>query len=520
MRFKINSKIINITNRTKSLNYTDFLSRKIIKFIGQSLNLNLNRKLKDKQWFIILYPWVSRFVENSYIIFNSKSSFKNQKKTNLKNFIPLDMIQFYKIIESESWNIYLMNEVKKFRKNGTLTNLNFKEIEKNQFFSIKSFLKKFLDKFFNIFRLRSNLLISNIGLTLIDTIKVGWYLKNFPLIKFDYFHKNKKFVLNKKFRCKDYKKFISNNNFEIFLVRNLMKYIPLNYLENFNQINEKVKTKYKSVKFFITAYDHITDDYIKIYHAQKFKKIKFCVIRHGTSFLNINYNLKNFEKEISYKYLVQKPISSKESFLPHYFSLTKNKSTSKKTKICFIYYEPKKFDHFRDGPIYEDNLSFILSTNKIIKFLHKKFKKDLVIVSNRNSSYPNTNKLKVKFSENLIDKPLIFNKYLDNSKLFIASMPYSTFIQAFLTGPTILFLNKHKWIHSKKFNLIKKEMIKNKMIFEDEKKMIEHVLKISENPNNWWSSKNVTKTREKFKKLFGINHSSLKEFSFFLKTLK
>ena len=62
----------------------------------------------------------------------------------------------------------------------------------------------------------------------------------------------------------------------------------------------------------------------------------------------------------------------------------------------------------------------------------------------------------MKFSENLIDKPLIFNKYLENSKLFIASMPYSTFIQAFLTGPTILFLNKHKWIHSKKFNLIKK----------------------------------------------------------------
>ena len=272
MRFKINSKIINITNRAKSLNYTDFLSRKIIKFIGQSLNLNLNCKLKDKQWFIILYPWVSRFVENSYIIFNSKSAFKNQKKTNLKNFIPLDMIQFYKIIESETWNIFLMNEVKKFRQKRKLTHLNFKELEKNQFFSVKSFLKKFLDKFFNIFRLRSNLLISNIGLTLIDTMKVGWYLKNFPLIKFDYFHKNKKFILNKKFRCKDYKKFISNNNFEIFLVQNLMKFIPLNYLENFNQINEKVKTKYKSVKFFITAYDHITDDYIKIYHAQKLKK--------------------------------------------------------------------------------------------------------------------------------------------------------------------------------------------------------------------------------------------------------
>ena len=215
MRFKINSKIINITNRAKSLNYTDFLSRKIIKFIGQSLNLNLNCKLKDKQWFIILYPWVSRFVENSYIIFNSKSAFKNQKKTNLKNFIPLDMIQFYKIIESETWNIFLMNEVKKFRQKRTLTHLNFKELEKNQFFSVKSFLKKFLDKFFNIFRLRSNLLISNIGLTLIDTIKVGWYLKNFPLIKFDYFHKIKNSYSIKSLD-KDYKKFISNNNFEIF----------------------------------------------------------------------------------------------------------------------------------------------------------------------------------------------------------------------------------------------------------------------------------------------------------------
>ena len=63
------------------------------------------------------------------------------------------------------------------------------------------------------------------------------------------------------------------------------------------------------------------------------------------------------------------------SILPHYLGFLKDKNNNIKNKICFIYYEPKKFDHFRDGPIYEDNLSFILSTNKIIKFLHKKFKK-------------------------------------------------------------------------------------------------------------------------------------------------
>ena len=80
MRFKINSKIINITNRAKSLNYTDFLSRKIIKFIGQSLNLNLNCKLKDKQWFIILYPWVSSSLKILILFLIQKVHLKTKKK--------------------------------------------------------------------------------------------------------------------------------------------------------------------------------------------------------------------------------------------------------------------------------------------------------------------------------------------------------------------------------------------------------------------------------------------------------
>ena len=55
------------------------------------------------------------------------------------------------------------------------------------------------------------------------------------------------------------------------------------------------------------------------------------------------------------------------------------------------------------------------------------------------------------------------------------------------------------------------------MIFENEANLYKHVLKIYKNPQNWWDSKKIIKTRKKFKNLFGLNHTSAKEFSYYLK---
>ena len=198
--------------------------------------------------------------------------------------------------------------------------------------------------------------------------------------------------------------------------------------------------------------------------------------------------------------------------------MKKNKNKNK-NKICFIFYEPKEFDHFRDGPIYDNNNNYIRSMTKITKKLFKNYKKDLIIVSNRDKNFKYTKDLKKNFGKNLIDKPLVLRKYLRQVKLFISTMPFSTFIQAFLNGPTILFLNRNQWKHSKKFRLIKKEMIKNKIIFEDEKKLLLHVQRISDDPIKWWNSKNIALVKEKFKKTFGIDYSSMKEFSHHLKKI-
>ena len=93
MKIKIKSNIINIKNRAQSIHYTDLVSKKVINFLGKNLNSSLGLKLNSKQWFIILYPWVSRFVENAYIIYNSEIS-SVLKGKDLNKFIPFDMIEF------------------------------------------------------------------------------------------------------------------------------------------------------------------------------------------------------------------------------------------------------------------------------------------------------------------------------------------------------------------------------------------------------------------------------------------
>ena len=518
VKIKIKSNIINIKNRSQSVNYTNLISKKVINFIGKNLNSSLNLNLDNKQWIIMLYPWVSRFVENSYIIYNSKIS-SVLKKKDLNQFIPFDMIEFFKIVESKDWNIFLSNEVKKFKHNGKRSRLNLNYIEKEHFFSFKILLKNLVDLIFSKIRKKNNILILKTGLNFIDTMKLCWHLKEIPFINFDYFLKQKKFFLDLKFRNNIHKKFKSKNRFELFLIEMVMRYIPLNYLENFKQISKMVERKKIKAKYIVSAYDHVSNDYVKLYHAKNYKKVKFCTISHGAAFLNLNYNIRSFEREISHKLLVQNPSSLKEVFLPHYLGVMKKSENKNKDKICFIFYEPKEFDHFRDGPIYDNNKNYIHSMNKITRKLFENYKKDLIIVSNRDKNFKYTKNLKKSFGNNLIDEPLVFRKYLKEAKLFISTMPFSAFIQAFLSGPTILFLNRNQWKHSKKFRLIKKEMIKNKIIFEDEKKLLSHVKQISADPIEWWNSKNITLIKEKFKKAFGIDYSSVEEFSYHLKKI-
>ena len=67
--------------------------------------------------------------------------------------------------------------------------------------------------------------------------------------------------------------------------------------------------KKETIKIYSNSLRPCINDYVKLYHAKNYKKVKFCTISHGTAFLNLNYNIRSFERKISHKFLVQNPSS-------------------------------------------------------------------------------------------------------------------------------------------------------------------------------------------------------------------
>ena len=84
----------------------------------------------------------------------------------------------------------------------------------------------------------------------------------------------------------------------------------------------------------------------------------------------------------------------------------------------------------------------------------------------------------------------------------------TTFFDCILSGPTFLLIDKDYWITEKsidlKYNLLKK----NKILFYNEKDLLNHLQKIY--PNNlydWWNTKNVQDAINSFLKEFNFSRN-------------
>lgn len=508
--------ITHIKNRAKAIRYTRQLSRRLVRFLGKGLNKELKINLNNFQWNIILFTWVSIFVEIAFIKFYSKKK-PSGTNFNIEDSIPLDKNEFDSIAQSKSWESFLSKEIELFKNNKSYQ-IKSTKIKKIKKFSIKNCLSNFYNQIAKFFIKDCKFFLSGAYLTKIQTIETYLYLNQLPIFKLSE-SKNKEFIINKSFRNKIFNNFKKKNNFEKFLINIILKFIPINYLENFKDITLILSQEKLKPKFIITAIDHLQDDYLKIFYSLNYKKTKLCVARHGSSFLNLDNHLTIFEKKISYKYLVQKPKGKKELFLPHYVSLFK-KNNNNIDKICFIFYEPPLLDYLKDGPINDRNLKSMKYCREMLKILFSTFKEKLIIISNSKKESYYTDQIRKKYPHNFISGAFNFKNQINNCKLFVTHQPYTTFIQAFLNRPTILFLDNNEWINSKDFNKIKEEMKKNHIIFNNLNKFESHINKISKNPDNWWESPSTQKARDKFQKTFGLYDSTIIDYVNALKKLK
>ena len=100
----------------------------------------------------------------------------------------------------------------------------------------------------------------------------------------------------------------------------------------------------------------------------------------------------------------------------------------------------------------------------------------------------------------LSDKKLISNykKAIKKAKIVICNYPSTTFLEAMISGPTILLYKPEFWKFTKDFDNLIMRLKKANILFDDPVVAARHLNKIWNNVDDWWESKQVRSVRNQF----------------------
>ena len=489
---------------------------KVLKDLSKKLNQIHNVNYNILYWRVILGPWLYTYITSNYdrweilsrILYN-KNFILKYYSYNTEEFVNLNYKDYInKLTTSDNYNYKKFDRILKFRSKKNLniiTKHEFIKVNSNQpiisqkldhlififqkiyfnfninrnknIFFMSFFKKKNIFSFINKFRKKCNFLIF-------------FSFKNF--IKKEDFDKDVR---------KNFLNFKPRNLFESYIKKEIFNELPITYLEKYKFIRSIIFKKEKKKLNIITSVEHLEDDVIKIWLAEKlFYKSNLYIYDHSNS-LRLSINDFGHEKLISKKIIsCFKNKDDKFVNLPDLKSslFREEKLTNlNKTEIgsIILYEGPKyvgKLISAPSGP--SNNLQF----KQIIKFyskLKKKIQNNIKFKSPPySSSRVNTRKRIIKLFGNkrVFSLDINLKKIIKSSKIIVCTYPQTTLLEIILSEkPFIILYPKNLWQFDKNSQKILDNLKKKNILFYDENKAIEHINKHWDNLELWWNSKEI-----------------------------
>jgi putative transferase (TIGR04331 family) len=444
------------------------------------------------------------FVEN----FNYSDIYNHQLFANIIKFINIKNLKVELITKFDNKLYY--NEFPRGKFN------------KNIFFYIKKLIDQITFRF-AAFILRFNRLIidglfsSKVHLKICAkfmiipfNINLFFNTQNFNIINDD----NKRALL-------DNIKFLSHNNFEKFLIQNIKKYLPMNYVEKFTSSRSNILRYISSKKIIFSQIAHMFNDLYNIWLVEMLKKKStFFAGHHGGSFITQNLII-NSRKEFSKNFITwHKPIDKGDVQLSPLKLVGKKIKLKNHRESCLIITHelPRYYYLFADIPFAENNMNEFLKIKKMMSYLKMEVISSTIFRNSQDSDWGFEDLVKKDF-KNKIKFSCNNNIYDDfkNTKLSICTYPSTPFSESInLNIPSIFFFSKKNWNIHRKFYKLLDDMQNENLFFEDEKLASYHINKIWGDVENWWNKNSVQKVINRCKKdFFKINKDWLNEYNNF-----
>lgn len=493
---------------------------KYIKKLILILNSVHGERYNQDYWEPIIGIYLRRFLI-SFLFLKNISGNKNLfKKLNYKQ------IHFFRNYREYSnlFDFALSREINFFKINSNQTYQKY-EIKNENFKSrLINYLKIVIPNFLIKMRITKVLFFESYfkkNLKYYFCLRSALNLYPLPNLKFDnYVIEKKKIFENRLNLIFQNKKQIREDQ----LLKNILLYMPISYIENYKSIHDQIK-KINLSDAIYTDGNEISLDYIKFYIGQlKFNKKKILVgqhsLRNGLEDYDIFFDYSKSICDNFYTWGWKNKLSfvKKFSSMRIFSSLNKFRKVKKvennNSKICFILCGLSQIGE----ALYDNFIENKKAESARIKFLSKiKKQKNISIflkprlgsfLLNENINYYKKFKI-FKYKSRMYE---IFGKF---SLIIFERLSLGIVESIYLNQPTIFYYPNNLYkMKNKEYNEVIK-LLKKANIFFDDFKKINKIISTKNGINNWWLNKQNIENREKIllKYAKSFEFKDLKQFN-------
>ena len=527
--------------------YINDLYEKILDDLSDLLNKYHSQKFSKNYWRILIGYWLFVYLsvnlERWGNIENVLSKFKEinfYQSLNIENNpLPGNTREFINLISDKKWNHLNYSNILKFfiEKKNLKIKLEPKKYNNEPFYYnySESYIHKFkilLKKIYVIFLKKkidnNKIVFFKTYLGLKNEIKLNLKYGQLPTI---FINKIFKKHININLRKNLNLKYTPKNLFEEFIVKDILKNLPTEFLENYKEIEQYIeKSNLPSDPSLIMSTRSLATDniFVRYVAMKKEKGCKFIYSQHGGAYGHIKFSwAEDHEIRISDYYLTWGWQKLNEPKVIPYFVLKdinkfKFKNKCRIKKVCYF---------IRSRQKYTSRIDSSTGSNQMAKYYENciNFYQKFNIKNNETSLVARFHEALFEWNHINIWKKLNFkNITLTNEEtletvyknydLLIYSYIGTGFLESLaLNKPFILVSPIDEWPLRNEAIEDFKELEKAKIFFKNNDDAITHINKIKKNDiNEWWESSEV----DKIKKFFREKYARLDNNNNKISTLK
>jgi putative transferase (TIGR04331 family) len=290
-------------------------------------------------------------------------------------------------------------------------------------------------------------------------------------------------------------------DFEAFLTSRIVNDLPCAYVENFGALRDRARKIRISAKVICSAGAHWSNELFKLWCAEQMVAgTKFVALTHGGAIPVLIDQTMWFEEKIS-----DKKVTWSIPYLPNHVRLPANKLVGKRLQstktMCSVITQETPLYPFRasDGPIGAGVLEIVPLVRNLFEGLRPDIRSCFCVKPYRNLGWNTRQRFSDALGPDRIFTAQSYERCLAQSRMVICTYPETTFAEAMASGlPTLLVYSAHLWETIPQLHALMSTLRSAEIVFDDAVRAADHVNRIWDDADRWWSSPAVAAAREQF----------------------